>query len=186
MSTTALILWALLALVLLVLVTAATRPDSFRVERSARVQATGVQVLALLEDFHRWAEWSPWEHIDPSMQRSFSGEASGKGAVYAWTGTGKAGAGRMEILAAEANRLLIQIDFFKPFTAHNSVEFTWVTEGSGEAAATQIHWAMFGPSPFISKLMGLVFNMDKLIGNDFEKGLANLRSVLEGGAKAQP
>jgi hypothetical protein len=175
MSTTALVLWALLALVLLVLITAATRPDSFRIERSTRIRASGVQVLAVLQDFHRWAEWSPWEQLDPSMQRSFSGPASGKGAVYDWTGTGKAGTGRMEIREVEANRLLIQLDFFKPFKANNMAEFTWTTDGD----TTQLNWAMFGPSPFISKLMGLVFNMDKLVGKDFEKGLANLRSVLE-------
>lgn len=180
MSTTSLVLWALLALVLLILITAATRPDSFRIERSARIKASGVQVLAILEDFHRWPEWSPWEQLDPTMQRSFSGNANGKGAVYDWTSKGKAGAGRMEIREVEASRLLIQLDFFKPFKASNMAEFTWVTEGD----ATQLNWAMFGPSPFISKLMGLVFNMDKLVGKDFEKGLENMRAVLEAQASS--
>ena len=181
MSTLSLILWALLALLLWLLVTAAMRPDQFRVERSLLVQASAEQLLALLQDFHRWTEWSPWERIDPSMQRSYSGAPSGVGAVYAWTGNGKAGAGRMEIRALEADRLLIQIDFFKPFTAHNTVEFSW----SPQAGGTHIHWAMYGPSPFVSKLMGLVFNMDKLVGRDFEKGLANIQALLEGQGPAQ-
>jgi Polyketide cyclase / dehydrase and lipid transport len=176
MSTTSLVVWALLALVLLVLVVAASRPDHFRVERSRLVPASAVQVLALVQDFHRWTEWSPWEHIDPSMQRNYSGATSGVGAVYAWSGTGKAGAGCMEIREAEADRVLIQLDFSKPFTAHNMAEFTLVNAGD----ATHITWAMFGPSPFVSKLMGLVFNMDKFIGADFEKGLANMQAVLQG------
>jgi hypothetical protein len=109
------------------------------------------------------------------MQRTYSGAPSGAGAIYAWTGAGKAGAGRMEIRAAEAARVLIQIDFFKPFSAHNTVEFSWVAQGTG----TYITWAMYGPSPFVSKLMGLVFNMDKMIGRDFERGLANMQAVLQ-------
>jgi hypothetical protein len=145
------------------------------VERSLAVRATGADVLAQLQDFRRWTAWSPWEAIDPSMQRSYSGEASGTGAVYAWTGSGKAGAGRMEIQEVSANRVLIRIDFFKPFSAHNTVEFTLAPQ----ADSTQLTWAMYGPSPFVSKLMGLVFNMDKLVGRDFEKGLANLQALLE-------
>jgi carbon monoxide dehydrogenase subunit G len=175
MAMSTLILWALLALVLAVVLAAATRPDSFRVERSLRVEASAVQVLALLQDFHRWTEWSPWEQIDPSMQRSYSGALSGKGAVYAWSGNGKAGAGRMELVDVAADRVLIQIDFLKPFKARNTVEFTLHNQGE----ATRVVWSMFGPSPFISKLMGLVINMDKLVGRDFEKGLANLQAVLK-------
>jgi hypothetical protein len=175
MAMSTLILWALLALLLAVVLAAATRPDSFRIERSLRVEASAVQVLALLEDFHRWAEWSPWEHIDPGMQRSYSGSPSGKGAVYAWSGNGKAGAGRMELVDIAADRVLIQMDFLKPFKAHNTVEFMLHNQGE----ATLVVWAMYGPSPFISKLMGLVINMDKLVGRDFEKGLANLQAALK-------
>lgn len=175
MSITVLVLWALFALVLLLLVTAAMRPDHFRVERSLQVAAPPERVLALLLDFHRWALWSPWENIDPTMQRSFSGEPSGVGAVYAWSGNGKAGAGRMEIRDAQPGLVLIQIDFSKPFVAHNTVEFTLVGQGEG----TQLCWAMYGPSPFVSKLMGLVVNMDRMIGRDFEKGLANLQAALQ-------
>jgi hypothetical protein len=109
------------------------------------------------------------------MQRSYSGSPSGKGAVYAWSGNGKAGAGRMELVDIAADRVLIQMDFLKPFKAHNTVEFMLHNQGE----ATLVVWAMYGPSPFISKLMGLVINMDKLVGRDFEKGLANLQAALK-------
>lgn len=175
MSWSALILWALLALVLGLLVRAAMRPDQFRVERRALLPASPVQVLALLQDFHQWQRWSPWEQIDPSMQRSYSGAASGPGAVYQWSSTGKAGAGRMEIREADGARVLIQIDFSKPFEAHNSVEFSLAAQGEH----TQLVWAMYGPSPFVSKLMGLVFNLDRMVGRDFEKGLDNLKAQLQ-------
>ncbi len=175
MSLLSLVLWALLALVVLVLVLAATRPKSFRVERSLTLHASREAVLAQLQDFHRWADWSPWEKIDPSMQRSYSGAPSGAGAVYAWTSTGRAGAGRMEIRQIEAERVLIQLDFSKPFVAHNTAEFRLQRQGE----VTLVNWAMFGPSPFVSRLMGLFFNMDKMIGRDFEKGLANLQAVLK-------
>lgn len=175
MSTTALILWALLALVLLILLTAATRPDHFRVERVLQVSAPAATVHAAINDFRAWAAWSPWEKIDPTMQRTYSGEASGKGAVYAWSGNGKAGAGRMEILESAPASITIRIDFFKPFAASNTVEFTLTAESDG----TRVSWAMYGPSPYISKLMGLVFNLDKMIGRDFEAGLANMRAVTE-------
>ena len=175
MSLLTLMLWALLALVVLVLVTAATRPDSFRVVRSRTLPATPASVLAQLQDFHRWSAWSPWETIDPSMQRRYSGAASGPGAVYDWTGTGKAGAGRMEIQQADSAQVLIRIDFYKPFKASNTVAFTLEPQDG----STRLSWAMYGPSPFVSKLMGLVFNLDRMIGRDFEKGLANLQAVLQ-------
>lgn len=175
MATSTLVFWLVLALALALLLVAATRPTRFRVQRSVLVNASAAQVLALLQDFHRWGEWSPWEKIDPSMQRSYSGAANGVGAVYAWTSRGKAGAGRMEIREMRAERLLIQLDFSKPFVAHNQVEFTLQSQGE----ATLVSWAMYGPSPFVSRLMGLFFSMDKLIGRDFEKGLANLQAALK-------
>jgi len=177
MSLFVLIGWALLALILLVLLTAATRPNHFRVERSLDINAPAERVHACIHDFHRWTAWSPWEKIDPSMQRSYSGEPAGKGAVYAWNGNGKAGAGRMEITDSSPERIAIRIEFFKPFAACNTVEFALVPQESG----TRVSWAMFGPSPFISRLMGLVFNLDKMIGRDFEAGLANLRGTVTQG-----
>jgi uncharacterized protein YndB with AHSA1/START domain len=110
------------------------------------------------------------------MKRSFSGTPSGKGTVYEWAGTGKVGAGRMEILdAPPPSKIVIKLDFLKPFEGHNTAEFTLQTQGD----ATQVSWVMYGPAPFISKLMGVFFNMDKLIGADFESGLANLKRVAE-------
>ena len=162
--------------ILALLAFAATRPDTFRVERQTTIQAPPDKIFAYLQDFHKWSEWSPWEKLDPTMKRTFSGTASGKGAVYAWDGSGKAGAGRMEILdAPQPAKVVIQLDFIKPFEGHNTAEFTLQAQGH----LTQVTWVMHGPAPFISKLMGIFFNMDKLIGNDFETGLANLKGVAE-------
>jgi uncharacterized protein YndB with AHSA1/START domain len=170
-----------LALVLVVaiaalLVFAATRPDAFRVQREITINAAPQTVFARLTDFRRWGEWSPWETLDPSMQRSHSGAASGQGAVYAWQGSGKVGAGRMEIVeASPPARVRIQLDFIKPFAARNTAEFTLSPQGE----ATRVVWAMHGSSPFISKLMGVFIDMDRMIGADFETGLANLKAVSE-------
>jgi uncharacterized protein YndB with AHSA1/START domain len=179
---------ALIVVVALValLAFAATRPDTFRVERQTTIQAPPDKIFAYLQDFHKWSEWSPWEKLDPAMKRSFSGTASGKGAVYAWDGNSKAGAGRMEILdAPQPTKLVIQLDFIKPFEGHNTAEFTLQPQagtsgGTSQATqATQVNWVMHGPAPFVSKLMGVFFSMDKLIGSDFETGLANLKQISE-------
>ncbi|MDH5538102.1 MAG: SRPBCC family protein [Rhizobacter sp.] len=159
-----------------VLAFAATRPDTFRIQREVSIKAAPEVVFALINDFHRWQAWSPWEKLDPAMQRSHSGAASGVGAVYAWEGSGKVGAGRMEITdSAAPAKLTIQLDFIKPFTARNTAEFSM----KGEGETTRVQWAMHGASPYISKLMGVFFNMDKLIGADFEAGLANLKAAAE-------
>ena len=155
---------------------AATRPDSFVVQRATRIQAPPEKIFALLSDFHQWPAWSPWEKLDPEMKRTHSGAAQGVGAAYAWEGNSKVGAGRMEITAAQApNKLSIQLDFIRPFEGHNRTEYTLQTQGN----ITDVTWAMSGPSPFISKLMGLVVSMDKMIGKDFETGLANLKALAE-------
>ncbi len=162
--------------VLALLAFAATRSDNFRVERQINIKAPPDRIFALISDFHRWSEWSPWEKIDPTMKRSFSGTANGEGAVYAWEGSGKAGAGRMEILSAPpSTKVQIKLDFIKPFEGHNTAEFTLNPLG----ADTQVSWVMYGPAPFISKLMGIFFNMDKMIGADFETGLINLKAAAE-------
>jgi hypothetical protein len=159
---------------LLVLGLALTKPDTFTVQRSARLSAAPDAVFPLLNDFRRWPEWSPWEGIDPSMQRQLSGAASGVGAVYAWSGTGKAGAGRMEILeSSAASRLVIQLDFIKPFAAHNRTEFTLTPAGGG----TELRWTMTGPAPLVSKVMQVFADLDTMIGKDFEAGLAKLQSA---------
>ncbi len=171
--TTAIIVLLALAVVLGYV---ATRPGSFRIERSIQISAMPEKVFVLINDFHLWPQWSPWEKLDPSMQRQHNGAASGPGAVYAWEGNPKVGSGRMEILSVTApTKLVIQLDFFKPFKAHNTAEYSLLARDNG----TFVTWAMYGPSPFMSKLMGLFFNMDKLVGKDFEAGLANMKAVAE-------
>ena len=174
---------------------AATRPDSFRVQREVDIKAPPEKVFALIDDFHHWTAWSPWEKLDPAMKRIYGGPTNGKGANYAWEGSSKVGAGRggiddlhapgadlagafprMEIVdTASPARIQIQLDFLKPFEAHNTAEFTLRPAGD----LTHVTWAMYGPSPFISKVMGLFFSMDAVIGKDFEAGLANLKSAAE-------
>lgn len=156
---------------------AATRPDAFRFQRSATIQAPPEAILAHVNDFRRWADWSPYEKLDADMKKTYGGAPSGVGATYAWEGR-KAGAGRMTILETSPARTVIDLEFEKPFKAHNTAEFTTEREG----AATRLTWAMHGRSPFISKLFGVFVNMDKLLGRDFEAGLADLKRI----AEAQP
>jgi hypothetical protein len=154
----------------------ATRPNTFRVARSLAVNAPADRIFPLIADFHEWAKWSPYEKMDPAMKRSYGGPASGKGASYAWDGNAQAGAGKMEILdAAAPTRVLIKLDFSKPFEGHNQAEFTIAPSGGGAT----VTWAMTGPVPFMMKAMHLVMSMDKLVGGQFEEGLANLKRVSE-------
>jgi hypothetical protein len=163
-----------------VLILALTKPDTFRVQRVATITAPAENIFPLINDFHRWASWSPWENRDPAMKRSFSGAESGKGAVYAWDGNKNVGSGRMEILdAAVPSKITIKLDFFKPFEGHNTAEFTMLPRGDATTAATTVTWAMHGPAPFMSKLMQVFMNMDNMIGKDFETGLANLKKLTE-------
>ncbi len=159
-----------------VLVAAVGRPDSFRLQRSTTVKAPPEKVFALINDFHLWASWSPWEKLDPMLQRTYSGPGSGKGSVYEWEGNPQVGKGRMEILEASAPlRILIKLDFLKPFKAHNSTEFTI----GGQDNSTTVTWAMYGPQAFPAKVMSLFMSMDGMVGKDFEKGLASLKVVAE-------
>ena len=158
-----------------ILVLAATRPDTFRVERSAQISAPPQKILALVNDFHQWGAWSPYEKLDPTMKRTYAGTAAGAGAVYEWEGNSKAGQGRMQIIDAAPTRTAIQLDFIKPFAAHNIAAFTAQPQG----AVTRVTWSMEGPAPFIHKVLGLFLNMDKMVGGDFETGLANLKTLAE-------
>ena len=154
---------------------AQSKPDMFRIERSAIINAPPERIFPLIEDFHHWGSWSPWEKRDPAMTRTHSGPQSGRGAVYEWSGR-KAGAGRMEILEAPApSKVLIKLDFSKPMKANNHAEFRLDPQGDG----TRVTWAMYGPKTLISSIMGIFFNMDKLVGKDFEKGLASLKAIAE-------
>jgi hypothetical protein len=173
---------ALLVIVLAVaalLAYASTRPPTFRIERSTRIAAPMLQVAELIDDFREWKKWSPWENIDPTLQRTFSGAEAGVGAVYEWDSKGKAGAGRMEVTemrsGSERSLIAIKLDFRKPFKACNTAEFVMTPTDQG----TELSWAMFGPSLFVSKLMGVFIDLDKMVGKDFEAGLAALKRNAE-------
>jgi uncharacterized protein YndB with AHSA1/START domain len=160
----------------IVLILAAARPDTFRVERAAAMSAPAEKIFGLIDDFHAWQKWSPWEGRDPAMQRTFGGAERGSGAVYAWEGNKNVGSGRMEIVdAATSSRIVIKLDFLKPFEAHNVAEFTLTPQGG----TTNVNWAMHGPAPLMFRVMHMVMNMDRIVGKDFEAGLANLKQVAE-------
>src|SRR5688500_11900387 len=155
---------------------AATRPGGFRYSRSAHIDAAPEKVFATVNDFHHWPSWSPWDELDPNMNRTHSGAPSGKGAVYEWSGNKKVGQGRMEITTSTPSQLVgIKLDFLKPFKAHHTVELTLTPSGNG----TNVTWAMFGANPFLMKVMGVFMNMDRMVGKDFEKGLARLKAHVE-------
>ena len=155
---------------------AATKPDNFRVERSVMINAPAAKIYPLVADFHNFPSWSPFEKLDPAMKRTHSGAASGKGAVYEWDGNGQAGQGRMEITAVEPpNKVLIALDFSKPFEAHNVTQYTLTPVDGG----TRVTWSMFGPSPYLTKLMTTFFSMDSMVGKDFEAGLHAMKAIAE-------
>lgn len=159
-----------------VLILAATKPNTLRVQRAISIKAPAENVFPLIADFHRWRSWSPYEAKDPAMKRAFSGTEHGKGAVYAWDGDKNVGSGRMEILEASAPlKIVIKLDFFTPFEGHNTAEFTMLPQGDG----THVTWLMHGPANFMSRLMQVFINLDHMIGRDFEAGLANLKTLTE-------
>ena len=154
----------------------ARRPDRFRIERSIRIAAPREKLFSYVADLHNFDAWSPWSALDPTMRKTHSGAASGVGAGYEWEGNKKVGHGRMEIVeAVSPERVLIRLDFLKPFEAHNMAEYL-LAERDGE---TEFTWAMHGPNNFMSKLMGVVFNMDRMVGAQFEQGLNALKREME-------
>ena len=164
------------AVVLALLVFVATRPASFRIARSAVIKAPPEKLFAMINDYHQWPAWSPYEKLDPAMQRTYSGAASGTGAVYEWQGNRNIGKGRMEIVeTAPPSRVTIKLDFFKPFEAHNTAEFTLVPRGD----STEVTWAMQGPSNFMSKAMIASGMMERMVGGQFAEGLANMKAAAE-------
>jgi uncharacterized protein YndB with AHSA1/START domain len=175
-ETIAVIAVVLALAIAVVLILAATKPDKFSVQRATTVKAPAEKIFPLINDFRQWGSWSPYEHKDPTMKRSFSGAASGKGAVYAWDGNKNVGSGRMEILdAAAPAKIVIKLDFFTPFEGHNTAEFTMLPQGD----ATNLTWLMHGPAPFMAKIMHVFMNIDRMVGKDFEIGLANLKRLTE-------
>lgn len=161
--------------VVVVLILAMQQPDEFRIQRTATINAPAEKITPHITDFQQWGAWSPWEHLDPAMQRTFSGAPTGKGSIYEWNGNGDVGQGRMEILDAAPDKVSIKLDFHAPMEASNIAEFALLPKGD----ATDVTWSMYGPMPFISKVMCVFFDMDKMIGPDFEKGLAALKTVSE-------
>lgn len=162
--------------VAVVLVLAATKPGTLRVQRSTTIKAPAEQIFPLIADFHQWRRWSPYEEKDPAMKRTYAGAEHGKGAVYAWDGDKNVGSGRMEILETSSpSKIVIQLDFFTPFEGHNTAEFTMLPQGD----VTHLTWTMSGCSNFMAKLMQVFMNLDKMIGKDFEVGLANLKKLTE-------
>jgi hypothetical protein len=163
-------------LIIGVLIIAAIKPDTFRVERTASIKAAPEKTFALINDFNAWGAWSPWDKKDPAMKRNLSAVTVGKGAQYSWEGNKEVGMGSMEITdSVPTSMIAIKLDFLKPFEAHNMVEFTLAAQGG----VTNVTWLMHGPANFMSKLMQVFMNMDKMCGKDFEAGLANLKAAAE-------
>ncbi len=174
------ILIALAAVVAVFVVVVSLQPSTFRVTRSATLAAPPAVVFALVNDFHAWDAWSPWAKLDPAMKATFEGPTSGTGAIYTWTGNNDVGAGRMTIIETRPLELVrIKLEFLKPFAATNTTDFTFKSEGN----QTNVTWAMFGDQSFLAKAFGLFVDCDKMLGVDFEKGLASMKTVAEATAK---
>jgi len=159
------------------LVVAALQPAEYRVTRSTTISAPAATVFSQVNDFHNWQKWSPWAELDPAMSQTYEGTAAGSGAVYTWSGNKKVGEGRMTITESHPNDLIrIALDFIKPFSSSSVTEFAFVQD---QNQSTSVTWSMFGKKNLVSKAFGLFMSMDKMIGPDFERGLARLKSVSE-------
>ncbi|MGD9636417.1 MAG: SRPBCC family protein [Pirellulales bacterium] len=170
------IVLAVVTLVVVLLVVIALQPAMFRIERRATIPAAAADVFAQVQDLHKWRSWSPWEEIDPNLQRTYSGAAAGTGAVYEWVGNNEVGSGRMTILDCRPVEFIrIKLEFFKPFKGLSTAEFTFQPAGDKQTVTT---WAMYGPKNFLAKALHMICNMEKMIGGQFEKGLDNLKSVV--------
>jgi hypothetical protein len=168
---------ALVATVVLVLVIViAMQPPEFRVTRSIAIAAPAGEAFEQVNDFHHWNAWSPWAKIDPAMKQTYEGAPAGAGAIYTWVGNKQVGEGRMTILTSRPNEVIaIKLEFFKPFKATNTAEFTF----KNEREQTLVTWSMLGKLTFMSKAFHLICNMDKIVGGQFDQGLANMKSVVE-------
>ena len=177
LQTIAIVLAVLIVIVVALLAYAASKPNTVRYTRSTRINAPPEKIAALITDFRRWGMWSPWEKKDPNLKRTFSGKESGVGSVYAWEGNKNVGSGRMEILEASPRKIRIQLDFITPFKASNMAEFDFTPQGG----TTDVNWVMTGENLFIGKVMSIFLDFDKLIGKDFEAGLADMKAAAERG-----
>jgi len=150
--------------------------NTYTVQRSVTLDASPDQVYEHIVDFRKWADWSPWDDMDPAMSKTYSGADAGVGAKYSWSGNRKVGQGRMEIKAAtEASNVKIALEFLKPFKARNKTEFILRPTGSG----TEVTWAMTGRTTLLTRIMGIFKSMDSMVGPDFERGLTNLKRVTD-------
>ena len=155
---------------------AATKPDTFHVQRATSMKAPPEKLFPLINDLHSHVSWSPWEKMDPTMKKTLSGAANGKGAVYEWQGNSQVGTGRIEITdSTPSSKVTMKLDMFTPFEAHNVVEFTLGAAGD----STQVTWAMHGPQPYMMKVLSLFMDCDKMVGTNFETGLANMKALVE-------
>ncbi len=160
-----------------ILALAAMKPDYFRVERTTNIQAPAEKIFPHINVMQNWTAWSPWEKLDPAMRRTYTGPTSGVGSKYSWEGNKNIGVGSTEIIESmPPSKLVMNLDFIKPFEAHNVVEFTLVSKGEN---STDVTWAMHGPQPFFAKIMSVILNCDKMVGKEFEGGLASLKKVSE-------
>lgn len=177
------LLGALVVIVLIVLifcVVVAVQPATYHIERSATINAPASVVFEQVNDFHRWDAWSPWSKLDPAMKKSYEGASAGTGAIYYWNGNDQVGEGRMTITESRPSDLIkIKLEFIKPFAATNATEFTFKPQGN----QTGVTWRMDGNNNFVGKAASLFMNMDKMVGTDFEKGLAQMKTLAEGTAK---
>ena len=174
------ILIALALIVIVFLIVVAMQPADFRITRSATIAAAPAAVFAQVNDFHKWEAWSPWAKLDPAMRTSYGGPAEGPGAIYTWSGNSQVGAGRMTITESHPpDVILIKLDFLKPIAATNTAEFAFKPE-SGQTGVT---WTMTGTNNFVGKAVCLFMSMDKMVGGDFEKGLAQMKALLEAAPK---
>lgn len=175
------ILLVVAAVIVVFVIVVATRPATFEVKRTAQINAPAEVVFAQVNDFKAWSAWSPWEQLDPTMKRTFNDVPAGVGAAYHWASDkDDVGEGNMKITVARpAEHLDIDLDFLEPFEAHNRIDFDFVKATEG----TSVTWKMSGNNNFMAKVMGLFMDMDKMVGPDFEKGLASLKTVSEVAAK---
>lgn len=169
--------------VVVVLALAARQPDTFKVERNQIIAASQSAIYPDIADFHRWSQWSPWEHLDPSMKKTYSGEPGAVGSTYAWVGNDQAGEGKMTVIeSTPEEQLKIKLDFIKPFESTSTT--TFALRPVPGSAGTQVVWTMDGPMQFASKVMCVFMDMDAMIGKDFEAGLTNLKRVVESSSSA--
>jgi uncharacterized protein YndB with AHSA1/START domain len=170
------ILLALAFIAILFIAAVTGQPDEFKICRSTTISAPPEKVFPQVNDFHQWEAWSPWAKRDPACKYSYESSAAGTGAIFSWAGNKKVGKGRMTILESRPSGLIrIKLEFFKPFKATNTAEFTFQPEGN----QTLVTWSMSGKNNFMGKVFGLFVNCDKMVGSDFEKGLAAMKPLAE-------